>query len=61
MPNAVPRSHAGHERFQSETVIQTLPLIFSTVSTTCCWWLATYSVSPTANRPTATTTTSMPS
>src|SRR5688572_17500368 len=60
-PNAVPRSHGITERLSSATVITSEPLIRSTVPTIEWWWLATYSVSPTANRPTATTTTSTPS
>jgi len=60
-PIAVPRSHAPHERFQSAAVIHTAPFTLSTVSCTRCSLDAAQSVSPTAKRPTATVTTSIPS
>ena len=60
-PSAVPRSHGFHERAQSRALIITDPENFSSRSATRFKYVATYSVSPTANSPTATTTTSMPS
>ncbi len=58
-PMKVPRSHAGIERFQSERDIITRPTLLKVPSR--CGKKALNSASPTANRPTATTTMSMPS
>ena len=56
----VPRSHGFHERDQNSRVIH-LPPIGMTSIGPCRSRDATYSASPTANTPTATTTTSIPS
>ncbi len=60
-PTAVARSHAGHERRQSSFDIISEPDRRSISSRCRLLYAATYSASPTANRPTASTTTSMPS
>lgn len=59
-PISVPRSQGFQERFQSSRFMRAP----STWMISAGWrrrWAATQSASPTANRPTATTTTSMPS
>ena len=62
-PMKVPRSHGFHERRQSSRVIQLRqPRVTGmTGMGPCRRRAATYSVSPTANRPTATSTTLTPS
>ena len=60
-PSAVPRSHGCQDRFQSARVMSRRPVTGSTSTGPCRSREATYSTSPSANRPTATTTTSMPS
>jgi hypothetical protein len=40
-PIAVARSHAGHERFQSDADMSSEPLIFSIVSCRRLWYAAT--------------------
>ncbi len=59
-PIAVPRNHGFHERAQNSLVIH-LPPSGTTSTGPCRSRDATYSASPTAKNPTATTTTSMPS
>src|SRR4029079_17199133 len=59
-PSAVPRSQGRHERDQSSRVIQIDPRSGITDSGSMPVLEAANSDSPTANRPTATITTSMP-
>ncbi|MCY1247434.1 hypothetical protein D9M69_653970 [compost metagenome] len=58
-PMKVPRIHAGSERFQSDLFMWTELSLLKVPSG--CGKNALNSASPTANRPTATTTMSMPS
>ena len=60
VPMAVPRIQAGIERFQSRLVMCTRLSLFWP-STTLPSYSTAYSTSATANRPTATSTISMPS
>jgi hypothetical protein len=57
---AVPRSHGFQDRRQSSRLIRALPTGMTSIGRRRRW-AAVHSASPTAKRPTATTTTSMPS
>jgi hypothetical protein len=59
-PRAVPRSHGFQEREKSSRLIQARPVGMMSAGRRRRW-AATHSVSPMANSPTATTTTSIPS